>query len=361
MNTLFNLSTDINYTSTLEVNLAAIRNNVRVMSEFVHSSVKKLAVIKSNGYGLGAIEIAQSLPEMDFFAVATIGEAIELRMAGIQQEIMVFSPVQVQSAPYFLKFNIIAVISSLDQLSNIASGTRVHIQFDTGMYRFGILPSDAYLAAKTVLNSPIQLEGILTHFANSGEPGDKSVSQQLSIFNEIRSLFPSNILSHAANTGAIAFYPEAHLDMIRIGVSLYGYAAGSIPIDGLQEVARWKSSIIHTKPVKKGVGIGYSWTFSAPCDGYIGIIPVGYADGLKRELGNQIVFKMKDEYVPVVGRVTMDYSTIFSPNPIEIGTEIELLGNGQHSAYKMADATRSIPYEILTSIGHKRVKRVYTY
>ncbi len=174
-------------------------------------------------------------------------------------------------------------------------------------------------------------------------------------------MFPKHLIAHTANTGAIAFYPQTHLDMIRIGVSLYGYAAGSIPIKGLQEVAIWKSTIIHSKPVKKGEGIGYSWTFIAPEDGYVSIVPVGYADGLKRELGNQIVFKVLEDYLPVVGRITMDYSTIFSIYPLKIGAEVEVMGLGNHSAYKMAEATRTIPYEIITSIGLKRVKRVYHY
>lgn len=356
-----NYPSNLDYTSTLEVNLSAIRNNVRVMSNFAQRSVKKLAVIKANGYGLGAVEIAKALPEIDFFAVATIGEALELRKAGIQQEIMVFSPVQAHTAPYFVGYNIIAVISSLDQLVHLESGTRVHVQFDTGMYRFGILPSEAEKAAQILQKAPIQLEGILTHFANSGEPNHISVSEQMATFNTIRALFPNHLIAHTANSGAIAFYPETHLDMIRIGVSLYGYAPSSTPIHGLQEVAVWKSTIIHSKPVKKGKGIGYSWTFIAPEDGYVSIVPVGYADGLKRELGNQIVFKVHEAYLPVAGRITMDYSTVFSTYPLQIGTEVEVLGAGNHSAYKMAEATRTIPYEILTSIGLKRVKRVYHY
>ncbi|TNE69722.1 alanine racemase [bacterium] len=349
------------YTSTLEVDLPAIRNNFKVMSDFAAPEVKKLAVIKANGYGLGAVEIARYLDEADCFAVANIGEALELRKSGISKEILVFSSPLPETISLFEKYSITPVISSKEQLALLSKDLPFHIQFDTGMRRFGVLPEqiDAFLNELTRLE--LSPSGLLTHFANSGDPNDESVYEQLKLFKEICAFFPDTCVRHCANSGAIAFYPETHLDMIRIGVSLYGFQPGETALPDLKTTARWKSKIIHTKPVKKGEGIGYSWTFKAPENGFIGLLPIGYADGLKRELGNQIQARIGDDYLPVVGRVTMDYTTVFSLTPITLGEEVELIGDGENSVYAMAAATRTIPYEIITTIGERRVKRTYRF
>jgi alanine racemase len=147
--------------------------------------------------------------------------------------------------------------------------------------------------------------------------------------------------------------------MVRIGVSLYGYGAGETPIPGIKPVCRWVTEVIQVKPVQKGTGIGYNWTFSAPENGFVHIIPVGYADGYVRGLGNKISVKIGDEFVRVVGRITMDYALLYSEKEFKVGTEVEIMGDGPHSAGHWATELGTIPYEILTRMGERRVERVY--
>jgi alanine racemase len=345
--------------SRIEIDLKQIQSNFDVMRAFTKPGTKATAVIKANGYGHGAVELARFLKNVDYFAVATVSEAVELRNAGIITPIMVLSAVINQTVPYYLQYDLTAIISDIEHFDLLEKSTKAHIQFDTGMYRFGILPERLSEVLEKTKSSPLNIHGILTHFAKSGDPGESSVYQQLSIFKEIRSHFPADWITHAANTGGIAFYPESHFDMIRVGVSLYGYGAGETQIGGIKPVCKWKTDIIQVKPVKKGIGIGYNWTYKAPTDGFVHVIPVGYADGYVRGLGNKITVKIDDQYVPVVGRITMDYALLFSTIRFSVGTEVEIMGEGEHSAAHWAAELGTIPYEILTRMGERRVERIF--
>lgn len=329
------------------------------MMNFTPKGTLGLAVIKANAYGHGAVEIARNLPQADYFAVATISEAFELREVGIQKPIIVLSAPLVKTVSYYKSLDLIATISDITHFQLLEPHTKAHIQFDTGMFRFGILPHLVDAVKTKIKTSTLNISGILTHFAKSGDPGDESVSTQLNLFNEIRKEFPKDWISHVANTGGIAFYPESHHDMVRIGVSLYGYSAGNTPIEGIKPACRWIAEIIQVKPVKKGQGIGYNWTFTAPENGFVHVIPVGYADGYIRELGNKISVKIGDEFVSVVGRITMDYALLYSEKEYPVGTEVEIMGDGPHSAGNWAANIGTIPYEILTRMGERRVKRIY--
>jgi len=345
--------------STLEINLAQVQTNFDQMRSFAKPGTKALAVIKANAYGHGAIEIARYLKQVDYFAVATVSEAVELRNSGINEPIMVLSAVLQSTVPFYKFYNLTAVISDIEHFDLLENGTEAHLQFDTGMYRFGILPERLSEVKEKIESTNVNINGIMTHFAKSGDPGDASVYQQLDMFNLLRSHFPNDWITHVANTGGIAFYPESHFDMIRVGVSLYGYGAGDTEIKGIKPVCSWKTDIIQVKPIKKGTGIGYNWTYLAPKDGFVHVIPVGYADGYVRGLGNKISVKIGSEFVPVVGRITMDYALLFSEKKYLVGTEVEILGDGPHSADSWAKELNTIPYEILTRMGERRVKRVY--
>ncbi len=345
--------------STLEINLAQIQANFDHMRSFTKPGTKALAVIKANAYGHGAIEIAHYLKHVDYFAVATVSEALELRNAGITKPILVLSAVLKTTVPYYKTYNLTAVISDIDHFDLLENGTEAHLQFDTGMYRFGILPDRLQDVMGKIESTNLNINGIMTHFAKSGDPGDESVYQQIKIFKALRAHFPDEWITHAANTGGIAFYPESHFDMVRVGVSLYGYGAGDTEISGIKPVCTWKTDIVQVKPIKEGLGIGYNWFYKAPKNGFVHVIPVGYADGFDRGLGNKISVKIQHEFVPVVGRITMDYALLFSEKMYHVGTEVEILGDGPHSASSWATVLNTIPYEILTRMGERRVNRVY--
>jgi len=345
--------------SRLEINLPQIQANFDQMRSFTKPGTKALAVIKANAYGHGAVEIAHYLKHVDYFAVATVSEAIELRNSGITKPILVLTAVLNSTVNFYKLYNLTAVISDLEHFDLLEDGTKAHLQFDTGMYRFGILPERLSEVKEKISSTRVNINGIMTHFAKSGDPGDAAVKQQLDMFNSLRSHFPKEWITHVANTGGIAFYPESHFDMIRVGVSLYGYGAGNTQISGIKPVCSWKTEIIQVKPIKKGTGIGYNWTYIAPNDGFVHVIPIGYADGYVRGLGNKISVKIGEDFVPVVGRITMDYSLLFSEKKYPTGTEVEILGNGPHSADSWAKELNTIPYEILTRMGERRVKRVY--
>lgn len=345
--------------SVLEVNLKHISHNFDTMKTFAPKTCKGLAVIKANAYGHGAVEVAKYLTQADWFAVASISEAIELRKAGISKPILVLSTPREVTKKEYKTYDLTATISDLSHFDILEDATKAHLQFDTGMFRFGILPELLDEVISKEKSSKLHISGIFTHFANSSEPNNETVKTQLDLFNSLRSNFPKQWIAHAANTGAIAFYPETHLDMIRIGVSLYGYPAGKTLIKDLKPACSWKTDIIQVKPIKKGTGVGYNWTFTTPEDGYIHVIPIGYADGFIRKLGNKAVVKIGEEWIPVVGYITMDYALLFHKNEFKVGTEVEILGDGLHSAFEWAKQIDTIPYEILTRISERRVKRVY--
>jgi alanine racemase len=296
-----------------------------------------MAVVKDEAYGHGIVPVAKFLQDkVEWFCTARLEEAIELREKGIENDILVFEIPPQGSEQKYLDYNITASISDLTGFDQLKHGTKAHIHFDTGMFRLGMLPDQV-------------------------SKDHSRVKEQLETFKSIRSQFPEELMTHTANSGAIFYYGDEGLyfDAVRPGVCLYGYAPGSDEIAELEPVIEWKSNLVQVKKIKKGDMVGYGSRWTAPENGWIGVVPVGYADGIFRGLTNNFQVELNSILVPEVGTISMDYFMIYMDNAKpEIGDEVTMLRDNKLTAKSWAKNLGTIPYEITTAISPK-VKRVY--
>lgn len=350
--------------SELTIHLSKLDSNLKAIKSRLKPNVKVMAVIKDNAYGHGAIPIAKHLaPKVEWFCVATLAEAIELREAGIQLPILVFEIPTKLEADEYLKYNITASISDLSTFELLKEGTEYHLNFDTGMRRLGIPMDDIDEALKKFKEyKDLSCTGLYTHFSSADEPGSKSIERQLSQFKDVVDTFPNGLMKHTANTGAIFYYQNLDLqfDAVRPGVCLYGYLAGESESPDLTPIIEWNSYVMQTRKIRKGESVGYGETWSAPEDGIVGTIPIGYSDGVQRLIGGKFRVKVNGEFVQQVGRISMDYFGIYSPKSIfKQGDKVSIFGDEQLSPKVWAKTLHTIPYEITTSLN-SRINRVYT-
>ncbi|MEX0773294.1 MAG: alanine racemase [Balneolales bacterium] len=350
--------------SFAEVNIDHVLHNVQVLKSYLNPKVLQMAVVKANAYGHGAVPVSRALePVTDWFAVVNAEEAIELRDAGIKKNILVFGPPNQETAGAYLAYNLTAVVSDLEHFEIIEDGTAYHIEFDTGMGRLGINPAQINEVKEKIKSNPkLRLSGVMTHFASADIPKHPQTGKQVKAFEEIRKAFNEipDIVFHASNTAGILCFPEAQYDMVRHGLGMYGYDPSLVTESRLIPAMQWKSSISLCKYILKGTPVSYGATWSAPEDGYLAVIPVGYADGFRRSLGGKIDVLIEGEYYPTVGRVTMDFVMVFLRDRyFKPGTAVTLLGAKKNDADIWADQIDTIAFEILCGL-HKRVKRIYT-
>ncbi|MDZ7806702.1 MAG: alanine racemase [Gracilimonas sp.] len=348
--------------STLYIHLSKILNNLNAVKNKVGTGVKCMAVVKDEAYGHGIVPVAKFLQDkVEWFCTAKLDEAIELRKNGIENDILVFEIPPEGSEQLYLKHNITASISDLSVFDRLKSGTKAHIHFDTGMFRLGMLPDQVSETLEGMESHDLKYTGIYTHFANSDVKDHPRVKEQLEIFRSIRSQFPDELITHTANSGAIFYYGDEDLyfDAVRPGVCLYGYAPGSDEIAELEPVIEWKSKLVQVKKIRKGEMVGYGSRWTAPEDGWVGVVPVGYADGIFRGLSNNFQVELNSKLVQEVGTISMDYFMIYLNNAkTKIGDEVIILRNNELTAKTWAKKVGTIPYEITTAISPK-VKRVY--
>ena len=352
-----------------------------------------MAVVKANGYGHGAVEVAREALQhgADWLGVARIEEAIQLRQSGLKAPILIFG----YSSPEFVKTLIDydftqAVYSSTtanilsEKASRQGKKIKIHIKVDSGMGRLGFLLNElsdgrsvdgaapnpvAEVEAITRL-AGLEVEGVFTHFATADIAEDPYASQQLERFLDfIHQLNRSGLeppLKHAANSGALINLPDSHLDMVRPGIATYGLhpagEPGPVNID-LKPVMTLKSKIIHLKKVPAGFNISYGITYQTKKSTTIATIPVGYADGFNRLLSSRGHMLLHGKRVPIVGRVCMDLTMVDvgKLDGIEIENEVVVMGQqGDESitADELAVNLNTINYEIVTSIT-SRVPRIY--
>ena len=350
--------------STLHVNLAKIAQNLDAVNAKVGSGVKRMAVVKDEAYGHGMVPVAKYLQDkVEWFCVARIDEAVMLRKAGIELPILVFEIPPIGKEYLFKDHKITASISDLSVFERLEAGTDCHLHFDTGMFRLGILPEDVGTTLEMMNKHPdLNYIGIYTHFANSDEADQPRVEVQLEVFKAIRAQFPEDLMTHTCNSGAIFYYDhlDVFFDAVRPGVCLYGYAPGSVEIPELLPVVEWKSDLVQVKYIKKGDSVGYGSRWQAPKDGWLGIISVGYSDGIFRGLSGKFKVEIEGKQYQQVGTISMDYIAVFlNEDKLPIGAEVTLLSDGELSAKEWAKQLNTIPYEITTTIAQK-VKRSYS-
>ena len=334
-----------------------------------------MAVVKADAYGHGAVDVARFLSSkgVEWFAVATVAEAVELRHAGIDDRILVFAAPLPEYLPAYAKHDLDLTVSSLDVAQAVAAEAarsgryRVHVKVDTGMGRIGISPEEIPTAMTLLEHAPhIRIEGLWTHLATADDDHFDFAYRQLERFRDVLSTYGDAAAHiHAATSSAVLRIPESFAfdrAMIRTGIGLYGYSAreGLAEAAGLQPVMRLVSRVTHTKWVDEGTSISYDRRWRADRRTRIATIGAGYADGYPRLLTNRGEVAIRGKRYPVAGTICMDMVMVDvgSDIDIDIGDEAVLIGEGAPDAFEVADRAGTIPYEILTGVT-KRVVRVY--
>lgn len=366
---------DIKPRSWLEIDLSAVKENINQIKALIKSDTRIIAVIKSNAYGHGLIEIATAIDEdVDFFAVSEIQEAVNLREAGFEKPVLYLSnPLSQQELDIIFNFDITPVINSIDFLKLYQEYAcdqnkilNFHLKIDTGMSRMGILWQEVYKVLDLLRESKnLNLEAIFTHFAHAQDLGFTRL--QIERFQEVISVFKNagfNFFVHSANSSAVLRYSSAWFDCVRPGLIIYGvYPEPDVKNRiKLKQAMSFKTRLIAIKNIPKGSFVGYNCTYKAASDMKIGIIPVGYNQGFPWALSNKGFVLLRGKRVPVVGRVSMD-QTILDIREIEnpqLGEEVVITGSqgeDQIRVEEIAEWAGTIPYEVLCSFGRIKEKR----
>jgi alanine racemase len=336
----------------LTVNLDTIFHNVEVLQSYLKRGVKQMAVVKANAYGHGAVEVAHKIaPQIDWFAVNDMHEAVELRETGIEAPILVFGVPEAETSALYNRFNLTATVSAFSHYQLLPEGTSYHLNFNTGMGRLGFRPEEAKEVSELIESHPeLHCGGIYSHLATADELDAAKTEEQYQLFKEIQTHFDSSLLAYLCNSAGAVQYPEAQFDMVRTGIGIYGYAPGEVSVPGLKPALTWETHLAQVNVIKKGETVSYGAIWKAPEDGYIGIIPVGYADSIPRGLSGNLNVVIEGNVYPVVGRVTMNYCMIFlGQKPMGTGTKAYLWDEHQNAG-DWAVKMQTIPYEIVTNI-----------
>ena len=372
----------------LEVDLNAVVNNLNYYRSLLRPETKMVCMIKADAYGAGAIEVAKTLQEhrVDYLAVAVADEGVALRHAGITQNIIVMNP-EMSSFKTLFDYDLEPEVYSfrlLDALIHAArqqgiTGWPVHIKLDTGMHRLGFDVGDLGNESSDKASNPnsqisklidvlkhqsaVIPRSVFTHFVGSDSDDFNAFSaRQFQLFDEaskqLQTAFSHKILRHICNSAGIEHFPERQLDMCRLGIGLYGVEPYTLH-STLKPVSTLKTTILQIRNVPKEDTVGYSRKGTLTRDSRIAAIPIGYADGLDRHLGNRhgycIVNGQKAEYV---GNICMDVALIdVTDIPCQEGDQVEIFGK-ELPVSILSDILQTIPYEVLTSVSN-RVKRVY--
>ena len=357
----------------LEVNLNAVVDNLNYFRSFLKPDTKMVCMIKADAYGAGAIEIAKTLQDqrVDYLAVAVADEGVTLRKAGITSNIMIMNPEMTafktmfdyDLEPEVYSFRLLDALIKAARKEGI-TGWPVHIKFDTGMHRLGFDPvDDIYkLVDRLKHQTAIIPRSVFSHFVGSDSDGfDDFSAQQFALFQEgsekLQAAFSHRILRHMDNSAGIEHFPERQMDMCRLGIGLYGVDPRDNHI--LHTVSTLKTTILQLRHVPKGETVGYSRKGKIERDSVIAAIPIGYADGLNRHLGNRNCYCLvKGQKAEYVGNICMDVAMIdVTDIPCVEGDQVEIFG--EHLPVTvLSDTLDTIPYEIMTGVSN-RVKRVY--
>ncbi len=359
----------------LEINLNAIAHNLNQYQQHLLPSTKIMAMVKAFAYGSGGAEIANKLQflKTDYLGVAYADEGVELRRAGITLPMMVMNAEQAHFEA-LVNNNLEPVIFSFTMLKELDAFLKkegiknypVHLEIETGMNRLGFTPDEINKLAKEIKStSSFRVQSVFSHLAASDETGqDEFTNHQFELFSkacdEIKTTLGYSFLRHIANSAAIIRHPALQLDMVRLGIGLYGVDSAVSGKIALLPVATLKSTIAQVKHLKRGETVGYNRKGLLNRDSVIATVSIGYADGYNRRLGNGTgSMWVKDQLAPVIGSVCMDMTMIDVTDipGVKQGDEVIIFGK-ELLIQNLADWAGTIPYEIMTGIS-QRVKRVY--
>jgi alanine racemase len=376
-----------------EVDLNAYAHNIKELRRITHSDARLMAVVKANGYGHGATEVAREALQngAEWLGVARINEAIQLRTEGFAAPILIFGYTPPDLADKLIEFDLTQTVysySTAEVLSSKAQSRgktiRIHIKVDSGMGRLGLLPqalvsrttsqdskSDPVREIESIAKlAGLEAEGIYTHFATADSADKSYANKQLDIFldflNRLRRAGLDPLIKHAANSSALIDLPESHLDLVRPGIATYGlYPSDEVNKKRvtLKPVMALKSRIIHLKQVPAGFNVSYGITYQTEQPTAIATVPVGYADGFNRLLSSRGDMLVHGQRVPIIGRVCMDLSMLDVGDLSNVDLEDEVVVFGQQgdesiTADEIASRLNTINYEVVSTVM-ERVPRIY--
>jgi alanine racemase len=363
------------YSNWVEVDLSAIENNILITHQRCSANV--MAVVKANGYGHGAVAVAQAALHAgaSWLGVARASEGIELRQAGLTCPVLQLGYTPPEKVEVVIRQKLsmtvwdahqVEYVSYISQLCGMPA--RLHLKIDTGMNRIGVQPSQALDLANLISKTPgVVFEGVFTHFARADEADQTTTDEQENLFQsllpDLRAVAPATLIVHVANSAASLYRPNQSYDLVRLGIAMYGLQPSSEMLlpQGFRPALSWKTILSHVKSLPPGRGVSYGHIYTTHAKEYIGTIPVGYADGFRRWSGN--ILLVRGKRVPVVGRVCMDQSMLQLDEvpDAQSGEEAIIIGSQgdeRITAEEVAQAWGTINYEVVCGIG-ARVPRIY--
>lgn len=361
-----------------EVNLDNILENYQALKALTPEGTKACAIIKANGYGHGSLAIAKHLEKngCDYFGVATANEALELRNNGITKPLMCLAYVEESLYQEFIEKDIDIPLFRLDvaeKISKIAKDlgkhAKIQIKLDTGMSRVGYaINEDSLAEIEKIAQLPnLVLQGIYTHFALADTTDRRETDQQFEQYKYmVDALEAKGIyfkINHVCNSAATMQYPEYHLDMVRLGIALYGhYPSDEVDpgIVDLKPAMALKTRVTHVKELEVGRGISYGHKYHVEgAPDHIATMPIGYADGFTRMLSGQADVFIGGKKYDVVGRICMDQSMVKVDENVKLGDEITIFAGKEEMAIeRLAERLQTINYELLCMV-QRRIPRVY--
>ena len=372
---------DLQKRTWAEISLENLRHNYEAIRKSLPAGCRFLGVVKADAYGHGALPVSRLLQEAgaDYLAVSCLDEALELRRGGITMPILILGHTPYAYTGTLIEENITQTVTCLAkaleysaEAVRLGKELKIHIKLDTGMSRLGFLCAGNYFeeGVDNVIRScrlpGLNPEGVYTHFAVSDEPCEDSEAYtraQFRLFMDVIAAvkarggveFP---IRHCANSGATVSYPEMALYMVRPGLLLYGYGDSSGKL-GLLPCMRLVTTVSTIKFYEPGTSVSYGRRFTTDRRTRMGVLAIGYADGLPRLISNKCSFAAGGGFAPQRGSICMDMCMVdLTELPqVDVGSEVELFGP-MNSIYKLSDAAQTIPYELLCAVS-KRVPRVY--
>lgn len=372
---------DLQKRTWAEISLGNIRHNYNAIRAAIPEGCRFLGVVKADAYGHGALRVSQLLENAgaDYLAVSCLDEAMELRDGGITMPILVLGHTPREYTRTLIDNNITQTVTCLAKAleysadaSALGKKLRIHIKLDTGMSRLGFLVDGEHFdeGIENVIRScalpGLESEGVFTHFAVSdedGEDNEKYTRAQFRLFTDVVEAAEKRggvkfKIRHCANSGAVANYPEMCLDMVRPGLLLYGYGDTTGRL-GLVPCMRLVTTVSTIKFYEKGTCVSYGRKFVTDRRTRMGVLSIGYADGLPRLISNKCSFFTSGGYAPQRGNICMDMcmAELTDIPDAAVGSEVEIFGRN-NSILALSDAAQTIPYELLCAVS-KRVPRVY--
>ena len=376
-----------------EIDLNAYAHNIKELRRITHPDAMLMAVVKANGYGHGAVEVAREALQKGaaWLGVARINEAVDLRRAGLEAPILIMGYTPADLARQLIEFDLTQTVyhyANAERFSSqalkLGKKISVHIKIDSGMGRLGLVPHDLLpeKAIRETNPNPIDavekiaglrgldVQGLFTHFATADSADRTYAKQQLEIFlnflHQLERTASQPPIRHAANSAALIEMPASHLDMVRPGIATYGLNPSNEINKGkamLKPVMSLKSRIIHIKKVSAGFNVSYGITYQTQKPTTIATVPVGYADGLNRLFSSSGRMMVHGQIVPIIGRVCMDLTMLDVGDISDVGIEDEVVifgrqGNASITADELASQLNTINYEIVSTVM-ARVPRIY--